>query len=374
MIKRVLLLCLCFFFNLCFSQQINITQNTKISILTVDTADEVHSIYGHTALRIKDPNSNFDQVYNYGMFDFATENFALKFVKGDLQYFAATYSYQDFEYSYRLDKRSIYEQVLSISIQEKQQLFDKLNASLSSDDKYYTYKFIDKNCTTKVIDIVNDVLDGNPIIKKNIDQKTYRDVLFPYVENHFYEKLGINIIFGKKVDRKATKLFLPLDLYDNLKVIEYKNKPLVAETSTLFDAHRTKPSFSFFDSIYSLLTVLILIIVLNKKAIYILYFLLLGLIGLLFSIIGLYSFHQEVLWNYNILLLNPLLLLLAFFMIQNNNKWIKKTSFIALLFLGIYIIYMLNKIHLMIVLPIVVTNAILLLRLIIKPIALYKKE
>ncbi len=365
MIKKLLFLCFYFCSNLSFSQQITITENTKISILTVDTADESHSLYGHTALRIKD--SNFDYVYNYGMFDFDTENFMLKFVKGDLQYFAVAYPYQDFEYSYRIDNRSIYEQVLGISTQEKQLLFNKLNTSLSSDEKYYTYKFIDKNCTTKVIDIVNEVLENKPIIKKNIAEKTYRDVLFPYVKDHFYEKLGINIIFGKKVDTKATKLFLPLDLYDNLKVITYKNKPLITETITLFQANRTKPAFTFLDSVYSLLSILLLFIVLsNKKISHLIYFSVLGLLGLFFSLVGLYSFHQEVLWNYNVFLFNPLFLVLVFFIIKNNTKWIKKSSITCLIIVGIYTLYMFTKIHFMVVLPIIITTITMLLRLFFK--------
>jgi len=362
MIKKLLLALFLIGCQVGFSQSL-VSDNTIVSILTVGTADASHSLYGHTALRIKDETKNIDLVYNYGMFDFNTPNFMFKFVKGDLQYYAAAYPYDDFEYSYRVENRSIYEQVLNMSIAEKQALINKLDVSLSSDDKFYTYKFIDRNCTTKVIDIVNEVLEDKPIAKKNIDSKTYRDVLFPYVENHFYQKLGINIIFGHRVDDTATIMFLPLDLFDNLKVTSYKSKPLVTETNVIFEANRPVV-FSFLDSIYSLMAVLLIFILINNKVLQVTYFLILGAIGLLFSLIGLYSLHQEVLWNYNVLLFNPLFLLLLYFLATNNLKWIKKLSWICLAFLGIYVVYMLDKIHLFIVLPIVITSAILLLRLI----------
>ena len=97
MLKKLLFLVSVFTFSLGFSQQqYLITENTKISILTVDVADEAHSLYGHTALRIQDSRTGIDLVYNYGMFDFKTDNFVLKFVKGDLQYFAAAYPYADY--------------------------------------------------------------------------------------------------------------------------------------------------------------------------------------------------------------------------------------------------------------------------------------
>lgn len=364
MIKKLLFIfCLFHFYN-SFSQQSPISEKTAISILTVGTADESHSLYGHTALRIKDSISNIDIVYNYGMFDFKTENFVLKFAKGNLQYFAAAYPYADFEYSYRLDNRSIYEQVLNLSFKEKQLLFDKLNASLFSEDKFYTYKFIERNCTTKIIDIVNDVLENKPITKKNISSKTYRDVLNPYTDNHFYMQLGTNIIFGQKVDNQAKILFLPLDLYDNLKAISYKNKPLVTKTNIIFDANRTT-TFSFLDSIYSLICFLLLCVFLNTKVTNSIYFLVLGIIGLLFSAIGLYSFHKELLWNYNVMLFNPLFIILVYFIIKNNIKWIKKLSILCIITLCVYTVYMFTKIHFINVLPIIVSTLILLFRLIL---------
>jgi Domain of unknown function (DUF4105) len=344
-----------------FSQFIKLSENAKISVLTIGLADESHSLYGHTAIRVNDPSNGIDLVYNYGMFDFNTEYFILKFVKGDMQYFAISYPYQDFENSYHEENRSIYEQNLNISTSEKQLLYDKLNAVIYSDERFYTYKFIDRNCTTKVMDILNDVLVNKPIIKKNIETRTYREVLFPFVKNHFFMKLGINIIFGTKVDEKANKLFLPLDLMENLKKTKYNNQNLVSGTKTNFEAKR-ETNTSIFDSIYFLSFILLIFVVLNKKNTTIFYFLIFGIIGLLFSAIGLYSFHEEVLWNYNILLFNPMLLILVFFMIKKNVIWIKKISMFCLLCIGIYVIYMFNKVHLYIMIPLILSTSILLLR------------
>jgi hypothetical protein len=373
MIKKLLLLFILLQFSFGFSQQSAITENTKVSILTVGLADDVSSIYGHTALRILDSKSGVDLVYNYGMFDFRTENFVLKFVKGDLQYYAAAYPYSDFEYSYKAANRSIYEQMLDISLAEKQLLFEKLNTSIFTQERFYTYKFIDRNCTTKVIDIVNSVLEKNPIVRQNIDDKTYRDVLYPYTEKQFYQRLGINIIFGEKVDHQETKIFLPLDLLENLKNSTYKNKPLASEVKVLFEATKQETHFSFFDSIYSLIVMLLVIVLLNKKVTTGIYFSLLGIAGLLFFIVTFYSFHKEVLWNYNMLLFNPLYLLLVYFIIKGYEKWIKKTVLFMLLLLGLYVFYMLNKVHLLIVTPIIVASAILLFSMYFKKVTVLDK-
>ena len=55
-----------------YSQLTPITKNTRISVLTVGTADESHSLYGHTAIRIKDNTTGFDFIYNYGIIENTT--------------------------------------------------------------------------------------------------------------------------------------------------------------------------------------------------------------------------------------------------------------------------------------------------------------
>lgn len=349
-----------------FSQFNPITPETKISILTVDVANESHTLYGHTAIRINDEKNKFDYVWNYGMFDFRTENFILKFVKGDLQYYVAAYPFADFEYSYQQENRSIYEQVLNISFEEKQKLFDKLNKSLFSEDKLYTYKFIDRNCTTKAIDIVNETLIKKPIKNTLHKEESYRSVLFPYQEKQYWLNLGINIIFGHRPDEQAAVLFLPLDLMKVLDSTQYDGKPLVEKKETLFQASQTENGFSFWNSCYALILFLLPFAILNKKATNIIFFSILGLIGLFFCLVGLYSLHKEVLWNYNVLLFNPLLLVLIYFLFKDNLKATKKVSLISLLCLGTYVLYMFNKAHLIMILPILLTSTIILLRLYLK--------
>lgn len=358
--KKIYLL-FAFFFIQNILAQASPDDSIQVSVLTVGVADESHSLYGHTAIRIKDDFRGIDDVYNYGMFDFRTPNFALRFVKGDMQYFAAAYPYADFEDNYRYENRSIYEQILNLSTKKKLALISALETSITGDDKFYTYKFIDRNCTTKVIDVINEVLQKEIIDKHDVSDLSYREVLYPYAENHFFMKLGINIIFGAKVDQQATKMFLPFDLKNNLDRTEYKDKPLVTETKTLFKDNRM-PRSVWWDSIYTLLFFLTLVVVLNTKIVTNTYFILLGILGLFFCFVGFYSFHKEIFWNYNVLLFNPVLLFVAYFKGTHRKKAFLWSSFIALFSIVVYLIYMLNKIHLGIVWPFMVANAILLIR------------
>lgn len=345
-----------------FGQGGILSEDSKISILTIGTANESHTLYGHTGIRIFDQNRGIDIVYNFGYFDFNTPYFLAKFVKGDLQYFVATNQYADFEYSYRMENRSIYEQTLNLSLTQKQQLFDRLNQNLFSEDRFYTYKFIDKNCTTMVIDKVNEVLGSQIITTKKPVEITYRELLNTYLGNTFFQKLGINIIFGAKTDKKAEVLFLPLELMNVLKTTQFEGKPLISETKTIFEADTSKRPASLWDNYYVFAAVILLVLVFRKNRIYCFYFTILGLIGTFLSLVGFYSFHEEVNWNYNILLFNPALLVWLYFYQKNNKKWIYRLSIFNLACILIFIGIVINKAQLLLFLPIIITSTFILVK------------
>ena len=126
-----------------------LSPKATVSVLTCATGNESYSLFGHTAVRIADPEQFLDVVYNYGAFDFSTPNFVAKFAKGDLQYFVVADSFSEFIGRYQYEGRSVYEQKLRLSLPLKQQLFDQLNKTLQSEERFYTYKFIDRNYLTK---------------------------------------------------------------------------------------------------------------------------------------------------------------------------------------------------------------------------------
>jgi hypothetical protein len=348
-----------------FGQNRILTKNTRVSIITCETGNESYSLFGHTAIRITDLENNLDVVYNYGAFDFSTPNFVAKFAKGDLQYFAVANTFSDFMNQYTYEKRSVYEQELIVPLVYKQKLFDNLSTSLASSESYYTYKFIDKNCTSMVVEILNKTFGSNIIIKKTDTDKTYRTILYPYFDNSFYEKLGTSIIFGKKVDEYGSKIFLPLELHKSLKLIQFKNHPLCKESKTLLEFKKEAPS-SWWDNFFTFIFLLAFIVVVNKKSIDLFYLYTIGLLGLFFGFMGFYSLHQELANNYNMLLFNPLLLVLLYFQYTKNKKWIINLSLINIIFLFVYVVFMLNKIHLLIVLPLVLTNLAILVKIIIR--------
>ncbi|MBF03851.1 MAG: hypothetical protein CMP76_11195 [Flavobacterium sp.] len=365
MIKKILFSFLLLLTFTCYSQNIRLSDQAEVSILTCGTGNESYSLYGHTAVRIKDIPNQLDIVYNYGTFDFETPNFILKFVKGDLQYFMSVSNYPNFEYGYRYENRSIYEQKLQLTLTKKQQLFESLNSDLQSENRFYTYKFIDRNCTNMVVDKLNTILSDTIIQTQKPVEITYREILFPYSKNHFWEQLGINIIFGTKVDQKAERLFLPFEFLESLKNTTLDNKPLVSETTTLFEAKPVNYTRSFFNSIYLVIILLLILVLLYNKSINLIYFGFVGLIGVFLCGVGFYSLHKEVMWNYNALLFNPLYFVFLYYYYKNNNKKMLFWGKIIAGLLLVYLLYILNKVHLYLMTPFIVTHFIFLSRIIV---------
>ena len=352
MFKKLLCLFFLFVSVLSFSQNSTLSKNSKVSIFTCGRGNELYTTFGHTAIRIKDKGINLDVVYNYGAFDFNTANFYLKFVKGDLQYFINATSYEEFIYEYQMEKREVVEQTLNFSLPQKQELFELLNTSLFSEERNYTYKFIDRNCTTMVVEKINKML-GKHLIQK-VDDKTitYRELLYPYFENHFYYKLGINIIFGAKTDAKAEKLFLPSELMHSLNKAQINGKPVVTKTETIVVGEELESGFSFLNSIYFIALLLLILVIANNKKVFITYLFLTGILGLFLSLVGLYSLHKEVLWNYNALLFNPLFLILPLL----RGKALKIASLLCIGCIIIYAILMITKPHLWLISPFILTT------------------
>lgn len=345
------------------AQQVSLSDNAEISLLTCGPGNELYSIFGHTAIRIQDPLRGVDIVYNYGTFDFETPNFYLKFVKGDLQYFVSTSSYQDFVYTYQYYNRDVFEQKLNLSTMQIQQIATELDATLNSERRFYTYKYFDRNCTTMVADVLNRHIPGKISMKNSDEGKTYRKIVIEYLDNAFYENLGISLIFGYRTDREMERLFLPKQLLEGVDNTAHQNKMLAKPVFTVYKSSASH-QVSLWNNYYTYAALCLLLMIASKnKVVNRSLLALFGLLGVFFCCVGLYSFHTEITQNYNALLVNPLFLLLLYYIFAGKTSAAKNMAYICLGCLVIYIAIMLTKPHLMVVLPLAALISVILLRI-----------
>ncbi|MHA3787222.1 Lnb N-terminal periplasmic domain-containing protein [Flavobacterium hauense] len=343
--------------------QVPLSPQANVSLLTCGPGNELYSVYGHTAIRVSDPATRFDVVYNFGTFDFDTPNFYPKFVKGDLQYFASAGSYEDFVYTYQYYNRDVFEQPLNITLPQKQAIADELADILVTDKRFYNYKFIHRNCTTMVADILNRHLPGKISLKNSDSGLTYRKILHKKVEGHFFEDLGINLALGAPTDKTSEKLFLPHELMEGVNNTTTSLGPLAISTQTVYKATEEQLSFSFNNFYVFGLLCLLLIALTGKKLFQRSLLAIGGLLGIFFCILGLYSSHTELMYNYNALLFNPLFLVLLYFIFAHKAKAIILTSYVCFASIAVYIIFTLNKPTLLLVSPLLLLFTITLARI-----------
>lgn len=196
-----------------------LSETARISLMTVAPGSELYSTFGHSALRVFDPATSLDKIYNYGTFDFDQPNFYLNFVRGRLLYSLATESFRSFEYGNRMEKRQMKEQVLNLRPAQKQRLFDLLEINAAPKNRDYLYDFFYDNCATRIRDILQNATNDSLHFEEGGFQKgtTLRDLLGMYLTKHTWTQFGINLVLGLPTDRLAdahSSMFLPDFLHD----------------------------------------------------------------------------------------------------------------------------------------------------------------
>jgi len=197
------------------AQEVTLSEKSVISVITCGPGqDELYAAFGHSAFRVHDPEHRMDFAYNYGIFDFDQPNFYLNFARGYLYYKLGVQYYQDFQNHYIYENRYVHEQVLDLTQEQKQKLFDYLEWNAQPENETYRYDYFYNNCATKIRDVVATVLgdsvrfDGSYITTNY----TIRDLTDIYLVHQPWGDLGIDICLGLPMDKRASPyeyMFLP---------------------------------------------------------------------------------------------------------------------------------------------------------------------
>ncbi len=311
------------------------TTHMRISILTCGVGDELYSSFGHTGIRIIDSLHKTDEVYNYGTFDFSDPDFYSKFTLGKLLYYLDKSSYNDFLYVYVVEKRNVREQVLNFTADQKLATRAYLENNLRPEYRAYKYDFLFDNCATRVRDIFPKVLGpefyfGDVLHGKKI---SYRSILNQYLSDKHWERFGINLLLGSKVDSIMTNegtMFLPDFIHKGLVHAKYRGNHIVSEDNLILDhKHVFKSSFSG-PPLWTMIGLLVLTALsfLVRSFHYlkaVLRFLLLfitGLLGIFMLFMWIGTDHQSCSDNYNVLWAIPFNIIIAF-IAHKKRYWLR---------------------------------------------------
>lgn len=349
--------------------EINILAQTRSLTLPTDTADtwqvslitcgpgvEVYNQFGHTAIRMKNDSLNIDLIYNYGIFSFNTPNFALRFSLGQTDYQLGIQYYQDFVDWYAYCNRDVREQVLNLSIKEKNELIILLNENYKPQNRVYRYNYFYDNCATRPRDLIEKCLHREMKYKEDMlstnTGNTFRSIVHEFTANNAWSQFGIDLCLGSEADKPISRrmmMFIPLYLEDFFKTAfllsnegdNNKHIPLVAESRQLVvipeadkvihDTPFTPFRCAIF--LFILTTTLTIYEIRSRKSMWVfdlILFAAAGIAGCILAFLALFSEHPTVSPNYLLFLFHPLHLFLLPWFITKVKKMQRSRYLVAL--------------------------------------------
>lgn len=298
-----------------------ISEAATISLLTGSPGTELYATFGHSAIRVKDPLQNLDIVFNYGTFNFDTQNFYVKFVRGQLEYKLSKEYFKVFIPSYAYDNRSIVEQELNLTLQQKRKLFALLQENYKPENRYYKYDFFFDNCSSRIRDIMlkafgDDFQYHYPDYWKT-SKLTFRNLIDLYLTHHHWSDFGIDIALGLPTDAIAGPsdyMFLPDYLFEGFETATIVQGgsavPLIVSTKTILGRKDIAPEVHFITPAKLMWVLFVLSVALSylsfKRGISIrwfdvAYFSLIGIVGWVVFLLWFFTDHIATKDNLNIL-------------------------------------------------------------------------
>jgi hypothetical protein len=327
----------------------------EVYLLTCGPGTEIYSVYGHSALRIIIPEKNSDIVYNWGVFDFSTPNFAWRFARGRLDYSLGVSSYESFLREYYMGKRWVVSQKINLDSAQTAKLFVLLEENLKPENINYRYDFFYDDCSTRIRDLLEkslgDDLDYPPDASAN-ELPTFRDLISKYEKGYVWRRAGIDLLIGTGGDKKASfrdRMFLPVEMKDGLSQTNIRREgkmiPLLTNPALVLDFESlvVKPNMlagPFF--IFGLLLIICIGLTgyfRGKKAnniIDIVVFSVFSILSVLMIFFNLFTDHQQLKSNLNIIWLSPfvILCLLSLVLKKDWRIWFRMVFFLSVGFLA----------------------------------------
>lgn len=247
---------------------------TVVSFLTCSPGDQIHRLYGHTALRLQ--YGQEDWAVNFGWFSFNTPNFVMKFILGLTDYSMAYQTMPIFIMDLMRDDMGITEQVLNLTPEEAAYVKKAMRNVLESEGYEthdyafsnpttgvpkketvlgahwtYRYNFLYDNCTTRAVDAIKEAVKAcgeelvYPSIVEHGKTTTQRTMIHEFTTKSPWYEFGQDLLLGPEVDETHTIKalvdsvnFLPTyaeNFFENAKIKgkDGSVRPLVSKTQSL---------------------------------------------------------------------------------------------------------------------------------------------
>jgi len=298
----------------------------RIGVMTMQPGEIFFERFGHDAIVVVDAQTGEATSYNFGFFDMAEPGFVDRFAHGDMQYYlVALPLQQDLSY-YREVGRGVKLQWLDLPADQARSLAAALAERAKPENARYRYDYFTSNCSTQVRDSLDTAMGGalKPQMVGRSRGNTFRSEAVRLVSPVPWMWLGFDIGLGPYADVPMSRweeAYVPMRLADSLR--EAKNaagRPLVQAEQVLVE-HRIAPepverARSWWPWLLAGLAIAAAIVLVAPRkprlfaALAMPFWLVCGLCGAVLVFLWGFTEHQAAWANRNLLLLNPLCLLL----------------------------------------------------------------
>jgi hypothetical protein len=223
----------------------------EVSLYTFGPGEEIWERFGHNAIEIRDRASGTARLYNYGIFDFAQENFFLNFARGLMTYRIASGDPAAELPVYVEEGRWIVKQELNLLPAQRAKLAQFLEWNARPEHALYRYDYFRANCSTRVRDAIDDAL-GGAIRAQTIAPSrgfTYRMDADRLMSPDPIVMLAMDAGLGPFADRRLTywdESFVPMEFMRHVREVQVRDEsgdlsPLVARELKIADARVADP-------------------------------------------------------------------------------------------------------------------------------------
>lgn len=320
------------------AQVLELSPLSKITVLTSGPGDVLYAAFGHSAFRVYDPTLGIDVVYNYGVFDTGGDNFYWKFAMGRMDYKLVRQRFDQYVGSYEYENRWVKEQVLNLSLPEKNELFKFLEHNNLPENQVYSYDYFWNNCATKIWDALRAVLKQKLVFEEDYisNHYSFRELIHHNIKTNSWGAFGIDVALGSVIDRKVTAkehMFLPIYILRQMNAAKLGEAPLANKETTIFESEPEVNTSGFFTSplfVFSSMAFLILLVTYfdfkkrkRSRGMDIFILLFTGISGIVLSFLWFMTDHIWTVQNYNILWAFPINTVMALIMMRRSPpEWV----------------------------------------------------
>lgn len=298
----------------------------RIGVATMQPGEIFFERFGHNAIIVMDPATQRATSYNFGYFDPEEPDFLSRFIRGDMRYSLVALPVEIDLYQYQQSGRGVDIQWLDLSAEQARAVASILAERAKPENARYRYDYFTANCSTQVRDVLDEAMGGalKPQLSARSRGNTLRSEAVRLASPAPWMWLGFDLGLGPGADRPMSRweeAYVPMRLAESLR--EARNtagQPLVQSEQAVLP-HRIAPEpadapRSWWPWLVAGLLVAIAIIGSARRHPRVaacfgtLFWLLCGLGGALLLFLWGFTDHQAAWANYNLLLLNPLCLLL----------------------------------------------------------------